>query len=335
MTNKLVSVIIPSYNYARYVTEAIDSALAQTYAAREIIVIDDGSKDNTRQVLAPYHDRIRYIYQENQGLPAARNTGILASKGEYIALLDSDDVWHPRKLEAQMRYLADQPDVGLVACGLEPNLSRTWPAVELPDELPVTDITLEQLVICSRFAPSGAVISRRCLDNVGLFDPTLRSVEDREMWLRIATQYPIHKLLLPLCWYRVHNANMSAVAPVMEQFELKVLCDAFETNPRLRGRPLLRQKALSHAAYASALRYSLSGQTWKALGRVVESVLRWPPPYPLSESPTFLARYKSLGLMLLRLAHLRRMPGAVVEEAHVEPAARTEQPAKQSVRSLV
>src|SRR5437016_10401011 len=106
MSEPLISAVIPSYNYGHFITDAIESALGQTYPHVEIIVVDDGSTDDTREQLAPYSERVCYIHQENGGLSAARNTGIRAAKGEWIALLDADDVWHPRKLELQMNCLA-------------------------------------------------------------------------------------------------------------------------------------------------------------------------------------------------------------------------------------
>ena len=113
-----VSVIIPTYNRANMVGDAVQSVLEQSYADWELIVVDDGSQDNTRDVLADYSDpRIRYIYQENRKLPGARNTGIRAGTGEYVAFLDSDDLFTPGKLERQVAVLDRSPDVGLVASG--------------------------------------------------------------------------------------------------------------------------------------------------------------------------------------------------------------------------
>src|SRR5688572_5767710 len=106
----LVSVVIPTYNYGHLVAEAVDSALAQTYPAVEVLVVDDGSTDDTWDRLARYGDRIRCVRQANAGLSAARNTGIRAAHGEYVALLDSDDAFHPRKLDLQMRYLTSRPE---------------------------------------------------------------------------------------------------------------------------------------------------------------------------------------------------------------------------------
>src|SRR5258708_5856521 len=104
-----VSVIIPSYNCGRYVTEAVDSALAQTHPPAEVIVVDDGSTDDTEERLRPYSGRIRYLRKENGGVATARNRGIHEAVGELIAFLDSDDSWHPRKLEIQIEYLRQNP----------------------------------------------------------------------------------------------------------------------------------------------------------------------------------------------------------------------------------
>src|SRR5438445_9254645 len=127
MNKDLVSVVIATYNYGRFVTQAVESVLAQTYVNIEIIVVDDGSDDDTREQLAPYGDRIRYIYQENQSVAAARNTGIRAATGDLIAFLDADDVWHPHKLELQMHYLADHPAVALVAVERLAEGAASWP----------------------------------------------------------------------------------------------------------------------------------------------------------------------------------------------------------------
>src|SRR5436305_4940478 len=116
---KTVSVIIPAYNYARYIAEAIDGALAQTHAPLEVIVVDDESTDDTPRVLAGYGDRIRTIRQPNGGAAAARNTGMAAARGEYVAFLDADDVWLPRKLELQLQRFEADPDLGLVHCAME------------------------------------------------------------------------------------------------------------------------------------------------------------------------------------------------------------------------
>jgi glycosyltransferase involved in cell wall biosynthesis len=200
MTSPVVSVVIPTYNYGRFVTAAVDSVLAQTRPADEIIVIDDGSTDDTRDRLAGCRDRITYVYQANQGLPAARNTGIRAARGDLIAFLDSDDLWHPRKLEAQLAVLAGTPALGLVAADSVADFRGEWPAVGDPAALPTRPVTLRDILVRSRFGPSSVLARRACFDAVGLFDPDLRSAEDRDMWLRIAARFPTVKVESPL-WY--------------------------------------------------------------------------------------------------------------------------------------
>jgi glycosyltransferase involved in cell wall biosynthesis len=249
MTPGLVSVIVPTYNYAHFVTEAVDSALAQSYPHREIIVVDDGSTDDTRSVLAPYGDRVRYLHQENQGLSGARNTGIRAAEGEYIALLDADDAWHPRKLELQVAYLRDHPEVGLVGASLFTDRRLCWPEIGDLSSVAADTYRLEELVGKMRFGPSSVVMRRSCLDEVGLFDPTLRCVEDRDLWVRFASRFRVAMLHAPLLWYRQHPASLSTKAASMEETERRVLTKLFAEVPALRGRRLLRRKTFSQAAY--------------------------------------------------------------------------------------
>src|SRR5258706_11646315 len=114
-----VSVIIPNYNYAHYLTQSLDSVLAQTYPEVEIIVVDDGSTDDSETILRSYGDRIRWIKQKNQGVSAARNLGVHETQGELVAFLDPDDLWLPAKLEWQVRRFLDDAELALVHCGVE------------------------------------------------------------------------------------------------------------------------------------------------------------------------------------------------------------------------
>src|SRR5258706_6591961 len=108
-----ISVIIPTFNSAALVTAAVDSVLAQTTPPTEILVVDDGSTDDTRQRLAPYAGRLRYLHQQSKGVAAARNLGLKQATGEFVAFLDADDIWHPRKLERQLTAMTANPDIGL------------------------------------------------------------------------------------------------------------------------------------------------------------------------------------------------------------------------------
>lgn len=191
-----VSVIIPTYNRAEYVTQAIDSVLAQTYTDYEIIVVDDGSTDKTREVLEPYMDKITYIYQENTGVSAARNRGIKAAKGDWVAFLDSDDEWLPEKLAVQMRAVENHPqlvahtvNVDLSNYGNHEQTSFLHCGFPLKDKEGIIKaplllhfkhrtIVMPQAVICRKDAAVQA----------GLFDESLSICEDYDFMCRIALQ---------------------------------------------------------------------------------------------------------------------------------------------------
>jgi glycosyltransferase involved in cell wall biosynthesis len=302
MSPPLISAVIPTYNYGRFVTEAVESVLAQTYAPVEVIVVDDGSTDDTRERLRPFADRIRYIYQDNQGLSAARNTGIRAARGDLIGLLDSDDQWHPLRLETQMRYLSAHPATALVAADSQDDLHTGWAAIGDPAGIPVQPIAVRDLLVRARFGPGGVLVRKECFDAVGFFDTTLRSAEDRDMWIRIASRYPIVKLKAPLWMYRTHPGSMSTAAVRMEDNELRVLQRALDREEVARGDTILRRRVLSYTLKSSAYRYDALGLRGRAVARLIRSMLLWPFPYRPDERITPLERPKMLALFLLRMA---------------------------------
>ena len=160
-----VSVVIPCYNYGRFVNGAIDSVIRQTHAPLEIIIVDDGSTDHTREVVAAYGEQVRYHYKANAGLSAARNTGIAAARCPFVAFLDADDEWLPGMLECILQAFESLPDeFALVACrsaimDVAGNpLSLKQFNQNYPREIKVKDLLLK-----SRFQPSGAVVKRCCL----------------------------------------------------------------------------------------------------------------------------------------------------------------------------
>lgn len=288
----LVSVVIPSYNYGQYVCEAVESALAQTYPAVEVLVVDDGSTDDTRARLAPYGDRIRYIFQTNQGLSAARNTGIRQARGRFVALLDSDDRFHPRKLELQMALFARRPELGAVGTETFSDEPPRW--AEIPAVCDGSEsVSLERAVVRAPFAPSSAVVRTECFEAVGDFDTALRSVEDRDMWIRIAARYPIAKIPLSLTWYRVTPGSMSRNPERMEHFERVVLDKAFRL-PELSGRWWLRRKALGLAGTTSAWTFYQAGRPGVAVRRLLRSFVFWPFPYRAPEVHEAWVRTKLL-----------------------------------------
>src|SRR5581483_8515222 len=180
-----ISVVIPAYNAGRYVTQAIDSVLAQTPRPCEILVINDGSTDDTEERLLPYWNDIRYIAQPNQGVSASRNRGIQEARGDFVAFLDADDVWHPRKLDLQMQVFARRPELGFLSTQRFP-----WPASEFPD-IAATDprdslvsIPWSRLVAQNLLDTSSLVCRRELLETVGPFDTRMQGPEDHDLWVR-------------------------------------------------------------------------------------------------------------------------------------------------------
>jgi glycosyltransferase involved in cell wall biosynthesis len=184
-----VSVIIPTYNSAALVAQAVESALGQTQAPHEVIIVDDGSTDDTAERLQPHFDRIIYVRQKNARVAAARNTGLDRATGDVIAFLDADDAWHPDKLRRQIAVLNERPEIGLLATRL-----TVWPgqfllAGDLVGDFVrerVKEISLSAMLISNLLATSSIVVRRSVLDRAGRFDTELFGPEDYDLWLRAA-----------------------------------------------------------------------------------------------------------------------------------------------------
>jgi glycosyltransferase involved in cell wall biosynthesis len=263
----LVTAIIPSYNYGQFVTEAVDSALAQTTPV-EVIVVDDGSTDDTQERLAPYGDRIRVIRQPNAGLSAARNTGIREARGEWIALLDADDYWHPNKTELQLACAAR---TGVDFLG---TLGRS--RGELPAQLgepSVVPLLLRDFFIWTPIGPSSVMIRRRCFAEVGHFDETLRAVEDRDMWLRLVLRFPAIRIENACTFYRQHEGQMSRRGDRMHRSFKMVLDKFFRAHPE--HAPLERE-AYSFMNVTAAMTYMEEGNYGRALNLIARSLASYP-----------------------------------------------------------
>ena len=182
----IVSIIIPTYNRAGLITETLKSVFAQTYKDYEVIVIDDGSTDNTEEVLAPYMDRIRYIRQENAGVSVARNRGMLAATGEFIAFLDSDDLWYPEKLEKQVACMKEHPEIGMTYTDYFLSADPGLPKESRMATFQAGKLTLPQILAKKSINLTPAVMFRRdLLPKIGLMDSVLYAAEDYDFWWRI------------------------------------------------------------------------------------------------------------------------------------------------------
>jgi glycosyltransferase involved in cell wall biosynthesis len=206
----LVSVIIPTYNRAEFIGQAVQSVLDQTYRNIETIVVDDGSTDNTCQILKEYKDRIKYIYQERSERSKARNKGFRHSEGDYVAFLDSDDLWLPIKTEKQVQVLNENPDTGVVYTGVQ-FIDKKGHAHngEISWDEPVRQVLYEDLMTHNVITGSlsSVMVIRECLDRVGVFDVSMKACEDLDLYRRIARHYRFHKIDLPLVKIRIHGGN--------------------------------------------------------------------------------------------------------------------------------
>lgn len=207
MPRARVTALIPTYNSERYIRETVESVLAQTYPVHEVIVVDDGSTDQTQQVLASYGDRIRYIRQTNAGPPTARNTGLVHATGDVIALLDSDDLWVPTKTERQVEYLQRHPSCGLVYTDMKTFDDRgiIEESVKISRNLNLPSGHIFQEMFAETLFQTSAVLVRKsCLDQVGGFDTSLRMGDDYELFLRVARHFELGYIDEPLVLYRQH-----------------------------------------------------------------------------------------------------------------------------------
>lgn len=195
MSNSKVSVIIPTYNRASKICKAIDSVLLQDYKNFEIIVVDDGSKDKTRQILlSKYGNKLKYFKILHNGVSGARNFGIKKADGEYIALLDSDDYWLPNKLSYQMEFLLENPDIKI--CQTEEIWLRDGVRVNpMKKHKKPSGLIFDKILSMCLVSPSASIIHKDIFDKIGLFDESLPVCEDYDFWIRASLYYEI--VLLP------------------------------------------------------------------------------------------------------------------------------------------
>ena len=278
-----VTVVIPAFNYARYLEHAVRSAYAQGYRPLEVLVVDDGSTDATPDVvhgLEREFPTLRCIRQVNAGLSAARNTGIQNARHPYVAFLDADDEWHPEMLETVMREFAAQPpSTPAMACNSYRIDSAGNPIGE-KKVVPRGDryFTAGDILLKTRFMPSSVVARHSAFETAGLFDTALRSSEDRDMWVRLAAAGPIRYLDTPLVRIRKHDSNMSRNADRMRQ-AIRRVREKARASGVVRGSRAgfwLRFRAVEH--FSGAWMYWDEGRRAKALLHSILSLLVWPLP---------------------------------------------------------
>jgi len=230
MTTPLVSVIIPTYNRAAFITRAIDSVFAQTCRNFELIIVDDGSTDATVELLQRYKGQSVLLRTGHLGPGAARNRGITAACGEWIAFLDSDDLWLPEKLEAQLRFFSSRPDCRV--CQTEEIWIRNGTRVNpMKKHKKHSGWIFEQCLPLCIVSPSAVMIHRSVFDRVGLFDESMPACEDYDLWLRIAPHYEIHLIEKPMIIkHGGHPDQQSRAIPRLDRLRIQALCKALDNG---------------------------------------------------------------------------------------------------------
>ena len=213
----LVTVIVPSYNSRAFVTAAVDSVLSQSYPNVELIVVDDGSTDDTKQVLENYGDKIRYLFKTNGGVSLARNFGIEQARGEYVAFLDADDSWLPEKLEKQIEAINSSPNAGAAHTSFYLG-NQNLEIVGKRKPLRSIRNVLEDLFFVGNVigTPSSVVAKKSIFEEIGGFDPELSQCADWDMWIKLALKTDFAFVDEPLIIYRQHDGNMSKNARLLE-----------------------------------------------------------------------------------------------------------------------
>ncbi len=247
MSSPRISVIIPTFNRAHLLPRSIDSLLNQTISAHTVVIVDDGSTDGTENLVSEKYPEITYLRQDNLGVSAARNAGIAAASGEWLAFLDSDDEWMPEKLQCQMEALAAEPEMML--CHTDEIWIRNGKRVNPMKKHDKHGgwIFDKCLPLCC-VSPSSVIIHRSVFDEVGLFDQSLPACEDYDLWLRVTARYPVlylnEKLIVK---YGGHDDQLSQKYWGMDRYRIRALEKILGTNilnekDRLAAEDMLAQK---------------------------------------------------------------------------------------------
>jgi glycosyltransferase involved in cell wall biosynthesis len=282
-----VSVIVPAYNSAAYTVETVESVLGQTYRDFELIVVDDGSTDNTREAMERFGDQIQYVYKENGGACSTRNMGIGMARGEYVACLDCDDLWLPEKLQRSVEALDAHSDWGLVFnhCYL---IDAAGEIVGLTNYKFKLQNPYREL-LHDNFIGSPTILMRRsCLDQVGLYDENIFIPADWDLWIRIAAEYSIGYLDEPLSKYRM--ASRYTLRHIEQSIEenLYVLDKHFARDSSLSARE--KEVILSRFYVEHGKLYREAAELAKARSKLKAAIRL---------NPRFWPSYAHLGLSYL------------------------------------
>jgi len=280
-TRPLVSVIIPTYNSEKFIPCSVASAINQTYPNIEILIIDDGSTDNTKKVVQQLSNpTVRYIKQTNGGPSAARNNGMRQSNGQYIAFLDVDDAWEPSKVAEQVTFFENGNNLSIVATGYtrcDADL-RPIESISLDTSLKGKGIISFRLLLEKNRMPTPSImIKKEILDQSGVFDENIDFGEDWDLWVRIAQHGEIGYIQTPLCKIRVHNTGLTG------KLSDKNMSDWLEVIERNRQRTnnwydktITYRKSLSWYFYNYSYLERERGEEVESKKKAIKSLIIWP-----------------------------------------------------------
>jgi len=254
-TSQRISAIITAYNSALFLSDAIESVLNQSHPVDEILVVDDGSNDETSAIAAKYADKgVRYIYQDNQGPGSARNLGLKNTRGELVAFLDADDIWLENKISQQIDYMETHPDVGVVSG------QKIWWKITEGDSkwiehFGISHSRLKREIVVKNVVgnPSMALIRRSVIEEAGNYNQNLRWGQDWEIWIRMSNYTQFGFLKDPIIIYRAHSDNITYKTPIKRlDCLLNISKVAIQNYKPAWRRPLLLAHAISNNYYYRA-----------------------------------------------------------------------------------
>jgi glycosyltransferase involved in cell wall biosynthesis len=305
MSEPLVSVIIPTYNRAGYLTESIDSVLAQEFREFEVIVFDDGSTDNTKEVLAGYGDKIIVLGDINRGCAAARNRAVEAARGDLIAFHDSDDIMLEGRLSAQFKFMKEHPEVAAVSgniilqgqeqinylekCGVDFS-DRGWVIFQKP---------FQKLLLRNFMSNPSTVLWRERFLEIGGIDESLRIASDWDLWLRMARKWPLACINFPCTWFRKHESNITN-RPEAHEHHMQIIDQNLRYVEDIDEEilKLVHKRLFNIIQRYIKLNYSEQLEPdWRRKARYYAEHLEWPQRI-LVETATFIPQ--RVGAFLLR-----------------------------------
>jgi glycosyltransferase involved in cell wall biosynthesis len=299
-----VSVVIPNYNYGHYLGDAIFSVLRQSYEDLELIIVDDGSTDDTRSLIYRYSDpRIYWYFQPHKGISAARNFGIHHSRGEYIAFLDADDYWAPTKIEEQVKSIRSQNELGLIYSGFF-LIDQDRQVIAKRSPVKAFGPSLKMLLLGNIISGSSttAFVPRHVFDVAGEFDEQIMSAEDWDMWIRISEKFKILAIDKPLAFIRLHSQNTTSNIDSMDVHQQAVIRKFFQNHDLPPDIKRLRRRAFANVKLSTS-NFAFTQKKFKKSAQLsCESLLLF--PFSL----------KACSILLMSLIKLARSyPGKIIQ----------------------